>query len=77
MNKMMIVPENTITGKDLDYLSDMFQWNYGAYKNTCNAMDSVNDQKISDLLNEAATLFDDNLNLVLDIINNPGGDFDE
>lgn len=77
MSKMMKVPDDTITGKDLDYLSDMFQWNYGAYKQTCNALDCVNDQKIIDLLNEAATLFDDNLNLVLDIINNPGGDLDE
>ncbi len=26
------VPNNILTGKDLDYLSDMFQWNYGALK---------------------------------------------
>ena len=25
---------NIISGKDLDYLSDMFSWNYGAYKCT-------------------------------------------
>ena len=25
---------NIITGKDLDYLSDMFNWHYSAYKNT-------------------------------------------
>lgn len=43
MNKMMNVPEDTITGKDLDYLSDMFQWNYIAYKKTCNDMDCVKD----------------------------------
>ena len=23
---------NIITGKDLDYLSDMFEWNYGTLK---------------------------------------------
>ena len=23
---------NIITGKDLDYLSDMFNWNYSSYK---------------------------------------------
>ena len=64
------VPSNVITGKDLDYLSDMFQWNYGALK-------QVSDQEISDLLDKAVTLFDDNLNVVLDILENPGGDSDE
>lgn len=77
MNKMMSVPDDVITGKDLDYLSDMFQWNYIAYKKVNNEMDCVTDQKIKDILGEASTLFDDNLNLVLDIISNPGGDFDE
>ena len=28
----MEVPNNILTGKDLDYLSDMFEWNYGVYK---------------------------------------------
>ena len=27
-----------ITGKDLDYLSDMFSWNYGAYKSIYNSV---------------------------------------
>ena len=34
---------NMISCKDLDYLSDMFQWNYGAYKCSYNASDSVGD----------------------------------
>ncbi len=71
------VPSNVITGKDLDYLSDMFQWNYGALKNTHVALNQVSDQEISDLLDKAVTLFDDNLNVVLDILENPGGDSDE
>ena len=36
MDKLQEVPVNTITGKDLDYLSDMFQWNYCAFKKSCN-----------------------------------------
>ena len=32
MNKMKNVPNDTITGKDLDYLSDVFLWNYNAWK---------------------------------------------
>ena len=36
MNELKEVPFDTITGKDLDYLSDMFQWNYCAYKKAYN-----------------------------------------
>ena len=32
---------NIITGKDLDYLSDMFNWNYGALKSNLNAINEV------------------------------------
>lgn len=77
MSKMMNVPVDTVTGKDLDYISDMFQWNSIAYKKVCNDMEYVNDQNINDILSEAATLFDNNLNLILEIVNNPGGDFNE
>ena len=40
-------------------------------------MEYVNDQSINDILSEAATLFDNNLNLIMEIVNNPGGDFNE
>ena len=73
MNEMMEVPIDVITSKDLDYLSDMFQWNYSA----CNDVEYINDKEISDLFNRIEEMFDDNLNLVLKIINNPGGDIDE
>ena len=59
---------NIITGKDLDYLSDMFNWNYGAYKNTYNSIESVTDNEIKSLLEDASRLFDDNMNNVLDIL---------
>ncbi len=77
MEKMKNVPEDLITGKDLDYLSDMFQWNYLAYKKACDEVECVTDKKIIEVYDEASTLFDDNLNLVLSIINNPGGEIDE
>lgn len=76
MEKLINVPENTITGKDLDYLSDMFQWNYVAYKKAINSLEYVNSQEIIDVIDEAAVLFDDNINVVLDIIANPGGELD-
>jgi len=76
MEKMTDVPDDLITGKDLDYLSDMFQWNYIAYKKTCNDISSVEDETISNVMDEAINIFDNNMNLVLNIISNPGGDID-
>ncbi len=32
-----------ITGKDLDYLKDMFNWQFGAYKNTCDIINNLSD----------------------------------
>lgn len=57
-----------ITGKDLDYLSDMFSWNYGAYKSIYNSISKVNDEEIKKILEEGSELFDENMNIVLDIL---------
>ena len=40
MNNYTEVP-NIISCKDLDYLSDMFNWNYGAYKSSYSASNRV------------------------------------
>lgn len=61
---------NIITGKDLDYLSDMFNWNYGGYKNTINAIGKVNDEEIKNVLVKASDLFYGNMNVVINILNN-------
>lgn len=64
----MEVPSNILTGKDLDYLFDMFQWNYGAYKKMKNSVGQVGDQEIIAVMNKAAVVFDQNLNTVLSIL---------
>lgn len=64
----MEVPSNILTGKDLDYLSDMFQWNYGAYKKMKNSVGQVKDQEIITVMDKAANIFDQNLNSVLSIL---------
>jgi hypothetical protein len=71
------VPVDVITGKDLDYLSDMFQWNYLAFKKVCNDIEYINTQDILDFFGKASDLFENNLNIILDIIANPGGDVNE
>ena len=60
---------NIISGKDLDYLSDMFNWNYGAYKSTINAVDEIMDEEIKSMLTKASDVFYRNMNNVIDILN--------
>lgn len=66
-----VVP-NIITGKDLDYLSDMFQWNYGALKTTNSAINKVEDEKIKNILQKGYTLFQQNLSNILNKLSEGG-----
>lgn len=68
MNENYTEVPNMISGKDLDYLSDMFLWNYEALKKASNASENVEDSELKDIIDRAATLFDSNLNVVLNIL---------
>ena len=70
-NNYSAVP-NIISCKDLDYLSDMFNWNYGAYKSTSNAINSVTDGEIKDMLTRSSNVFQGNISKILDILNRGG-----
>ena len=74
MNKMKNVPENIISGKDLDYLNDIFMWNYNAWKSSNFYSGYIEDNKLLKIYDDALELFDNNLNVVLDILSNPGGE---
>ena len=63
---------NIISCKDLDYLSDMFNWNYGAYKSSLNAANCVTEEELSGLLQKASNIFHNNMTKVLNIINDGG-----
>ena len=63
---------NIITGKDLDYLSDMFNWNYEALKKTNMGINNVGDEEIINILKECYNLFNNNLNVILSILNRGG-----
>lgn len=67
MNNYDVVPD-IITGKDLDYLSDMFEWNYDALKCTNNSITEVQDMDIVKVLEKAKRIFDDNLNDILNTL---------
>lgn len=72
MNEQYEVVPNIISGKDLDYLSDMFNWNYGAYKSSFNAISNVNDEEIKDVLQRSSNMFYDFMIQCFSILENGG-----
>ena len=57
-----------ISEKDLDYLSDMFNWNYLAYKNTNSQKSSVENEEIKLLMDRGYNLFNSNIDSILEIL---------
>ena len=65
---------NIITCKDLDYLKDMFNWNYEALKKSVNAYNNVVDEELGKVIYKASELFDKNLNIILKTLEVGGKD---
>ena len=63
---------NIISGKDLDYLSDIFNWNYDAYKKSVNAQKNLKNEELVTIFEEASSTFYNNMNTVLNILNQGG-----
>lgn len=61
-----------ISTKDLDYLEDMFNWNYLAYKKMINSIDMINNLEIEETIEKAGDAFKENMNIILDILNEGG-----
>lgn len=61
-----------ITSKDLDYLSDIFNWNYTALKSINNSLNNIEDEEILTILQKGYNLFNNNLNIILSILNEGG-----
>lgn len=59
---------NMITGKDLDYLSDMYEWNSGCYKSVKNSMNQVTDAEIKGALERASQMFSSHVSTILNIL---------
>ena len=66
MNEIYNAVPKIISTKDLDYLSDMFNWNYGAYKSSINALNTVEDEDIKNILEKSNTAF---YNIMQEILN--------
>ena len=53
MQNYEVVP-NIISGKDLDYLSDVYNWNFNACKLANNFANEVTDEEIKNLFEKVA-----------------------
>jgi len=58
-----------ITGKDLDYLTDMFHWNLSAYKKLSNCADQVEEEDVADIVRRASEMFHGNTQVILNLLN--------
>lgn len=72
MQNYNVVP-NIITGKDLDYLSDMFNWNYTGYKEMFNSLESINDEEVKDMVSRVGDMLYNNMTNILNIL---GGSYE-
>jgi len=59
---------NIIGNKDLDYLSDIFNWHYGAYKNAINMALEVTDEVLAKHIENTSKVFLNGMESVLDIL---------
>lgn len=71
--KYETVPD-MISGKDLDYLADIFNWNYNAYKCTLNHTGLTEREDVAKLLDKASTVFYSNMETMLSILERGGCD---
>lgn len=72
MNKEYKKAPNILTGKDLDYLKDIFGWNYSNYKFLEDALQFVENKEISNLCNDCSNFFYENMNTVQTILEKGG-----
>lgn len=61
-----------ISSKDLDYLEDMFNYNYLGYKKIVNYIDMVNNLEIEEIMEKAGNTFNENMQEILAILKRGG-----
>lgn len=64
---MDTVPQ-IISTKDLAYLSDMFEWNYTAFKQINHFISEVTDNEIKEILESIRNMHEDHLRFIISIL---------
>lgn len=59
---------NMISGKDLDYLSDIYNWNFNACKLSNHFIGEVQDEEIKQLLIKVAQVHQEHCQAILNIL---------
>lgn len=72
MNNEYKQAPDILTGKDLDYLKDLFGWNYSYYKLLEDSLQFIEDKEIAKLIKDCNDFFYENMNTVLNILEDGG-----
>lgn len=64
---MNSVPQ-MISTKDFAYLSDMFEWNYTAFKQINHYVQEVQDEQIKELFERIRNMHEDHMNFIISIL---------
>lgn len=64
---MNSVPQ-MISTKDLAYLSDMFEWNYTAFKQVNHFVHEVKDEQVRELLERIRNMHEDHMHFIISIL---------
>lgn len=72
MNKEYDEVPTIISGKDLDYLTDMFNWNYDALKFANFSYVNATDEELKDLFLDIKNVHLNNLNIITDLLDEKG-----
>ena len=72
MQNYNVVP-NIISGKDLDYLSDMFNWHYTGYKELYNTLENISDNEVKTMISRVSEVLYNNMTNILNVL---GGSYE-
>ena len=67
MQNYNVVP-NIISVKDLDYLSDMFNWNYTGYKELYNTLENISDNEVKTMISRVSEVLYNNMTNILNVL---------
>lgn len=57
-----------ISTKDMAYLSDMFEWNYTAFKQINHYISEVKEKEIKEFLERTRNMHEDHMNFIISIL---------